>query len=124
MLHVSNINKEGSWVVKTLINDHKCLQTRNVKLCTVSWLAKDLETTIFVNPSVPLGALQDQIHRKYQIFVSRQKVFRAKAMAIKKIEGDYKAQYELLRDYCEELLKSNPGSSIKIDVESEPNPHS
>ncbi|KAK9073429.1 hypothetical protein SSX86_007753 [Deinandra increscens subsp. villosa] len=61
VLHVSNLNQEGTWVVKTFKNEHTCLHTRKVKLCTVSWLAKVVESTIVVNPSIPLKALQEQV---------------------------------------------------------------
>ncbi|XP_076900040.1 protein FAR1-RELATED SEQUENCE 6-like [Bidens hawaiensis] len=45
-------------------------------------------------------------------------------MATKKIEGDYRVQYELLRDYCAKLMRSNPRTTVKIDVEREFNPSS
>ncbi|XP_076893465.1 uncharacterized protein LOC143545454 [Bidens hawaiensis] len=36
--------------------------------------------------------------------------------AKKKVEGDYKQQYSLLRDYAAELVDKNPGSTLKIEV--------
>ncbi|KAL4587707.1 hypothetical protein LXL04_000581 [Taraxacum kok-saghyz] len=50
------------------------------------------------------------------------KIFRAKAAATKLMVGDYTKQYEILRDYCLELQATNPGTTIKIDVYSDPNP--
>ncbi|XP_022032807.1 uncharacterized protein LOC110933916 [Helianthus annuus] len=44
--------------------------------------------------------------------------------ATQRVQGHYKAQYENLRDYDEELLRSNPGSTVKIDVEPNCNPSS
>ncbi|KAD2804790.1 hypothetical protein E3N88_38167 [Mikania micrantha] len=43
-------------------------------------------------------------------------------MENKKVQGDYKAQYESLRDYCEELIRSNTGTTVKLDVETECDP--
>ncbi|XP_022023764.1 uncharacterized protein LOC110924027 [Helianthus annuus] len=51
-------------------------------------------------------------------------MFKAKGIAKQKIEGDYRAQYVILRDYSEELMKSNPGTTVTIDVEPEANPSS
>ncbi|XP_021995761.2 uncharacterized protein LOC110892939 [Helianthus annuus] len=51
-------------------------------------------------------------------------MFRARSQATKRVQGDYNVQYTMLRDYCEELLRANPGTTIKIEVEKEPNPHS
>ncbi|XP_021985267.1 uncharacterized protein LOC110881256 [Helianthus annuus] len=45
-------------------------------------------------------------------------------MAFEKLQGDYTAQYLLLRDYAQELLRTNPGSTVKLEVESEPNSNS
>jgi hypothetical protein len=123
-LHVTDNYNYGSWTVKTYINLHECLQTRTVRQCTVSWLAREVEHIVAVNPSIPLKALQEQIQQKHQIQVSIQKKFRAKSMASMKIDGNYRIQYEILRDYCDELLRSNPGSTVKIDLEREPNPTS
>ncbi|KAJ0507983.1 putative transposase, mutator type, transposase, MuDR, plant, MULE transposase [Helianthus annuus] len=124
VLHVSRKENVESWVVKTFINNHNCLHTREVRLCTLSWIAKDIEETVLINPTIPLSALQDQVQKKYQISVSKYKVFRAKSVALKKIQGDYALQYTILRDYCEELLRSNPGTTIKIEVENCCNPAS
>lgn len=110
--------------MKTFKEEHKCLQTRRVRLYTVSVIAKELESLIEANPTIPVKALQELLQRKNQVQLSYQKVFRAKAMAIEKLEGDYKAQYGLLRDYCDELLRSNPGSTVKLDVERECDPSS
>ncbi|XP_047173523.1 uncharacterized protein LOC124841314 [Vigna umbellata] len=38
-------------------------------------------------------------------------------MAFKQIEGDFKEQYIRLYDYANELLRANPGSTIKLKVE-------
>ncbi|XP_076959322.1 uncharacterized protein LOC143635351 [Bidens hawaiensis] len=90
----------------------------------MSFLARKFVPKVAVDPNITTKTLQDEVEKKYQIQVSDQKVSRAKAMATKKIEGDYRVQYELLRDYCAELMRSNPGTTVKIDVEREFNPSS
>ncbi|XP_076955553.1 uncharacterized protein LOC143630419 [Bidens hawaiensis] len=90
----------------------------------MSFLAREFVPKVAVDPNITTKTLQDEVEKKYQIQVSDQKVSRAKAMATKKIEGDYRVQYELLRDYCAELMRSNPETTVKIDVEREFNPSS
>ncbi|KAJ0744034.1 putative transposase, MuDR, plant, MULE transposase domain-containing protein [Helianthus annuus] len=124
MLYVSKVKKAGSWVVKTLNKEHVCLNTRDVRLCTVGWLSKKIQHTVKNNPGIPLKALQEDLQRKYQVEVTLHQVFRAKMKATEKVQGHYRAQYENLRNYCEELLRSNPGSTVKIDVEPCGNPSS
>ncbi|XP_035845310.1 uncharacterized protein LOC110933462 [Helianthus annuus] len=117
MLYVSKVKKAGSWVVKTLNKEHVCLNTRDVRLCTVAWLSKKIQHTVKNNPGIPLKALQEDLQRKYQVEVTLHQVFRAMMKATEKVQGHYGAQYENLRNYCEELLRTNLGSTVKIDVE-------
>nr|KAJ0217985.1 hypothetical protein LSAT_V11C300103090 [Lactuca sativa] len=49
------------------------------------------------------------------------KVFSAKTQALNQVRGDYTRQYTTLRDYVQELHTRNPGTTVKIEVESEPN---
>nr|GEY01434.1 hypothetical protein [Tanacetum cinerariifolium] len=73
------------------------------------------------NPDVPVKALQDELQKKYELGVSRQKDFRAKSDALNQVEGDYSQQYTMLRDYCLELRRANPVTTIKIEVERNSN---
>ncbi|XP_076945902.1 uncharacterized protein LOC143617133 [Bidens hawaiensis] len=45
-------------------------------------------------------------------------------MARQKIDGNFTTQYALLRDYCKELVRANPRTSMEIEVEKEFNPSS
>ncbi|GKC61591.1 hypothetical protein Tco_1089189 [Tanacetum coccineum] len=38
--------------------------------------------------------------------------------------GSFREQYSLLREYAKELINQNPGTTIRIDVQQEPNPES
>ncbi|KAI3700771.1 hypothetical protein L2E82_45409 [Cichorium intybus] len=76
------------------------------------------------NPEIPVRALQDQLQKKYEVALSIDKVFRAKAAATKIVVGDYTKQYAILRDYILELQATNPETTARVDVYSEPNPSS
>ena len=54
--------------------------------------------------------------------MSHMKAFRAKTMALNVIRGNYAEQYNHLRDYALELQRTNPGTTIKLDVEFEADP--
>jgi len=84
------------------------------------WLVNQVAS----NPKVTIKSIQDELARKYQLRVTRMKAFRAKLKAEKQIKGDYREQYAKLRDYGLELQRANPGTTVKISVESEPNPDS
>ncbi|XP_076946441.1 uncharacterized protein LOC143617935 [Bidens hawaiensis] len=60
------------------------------------------------DPNISLKAVQGQFRRKYGVSVHKMKAYRAKMKAKKKVEGDYKEQYSLLREYAAELVDKNP----------------
>nr|KAJ0219418.1 hypothetical protein LSAT_V11C300120670 [Lactuca sativa] len=115
--------RDIKWMVKSYNKEHQCLQTRNVKAFTYKFLAKQIATKVESNPTIPIHALQEQLQRDYQVGLSKMKVFRARTKALNQVRGDYVGQYALLRDYVLELQKHNPDTTVKIDVESEPNPN-
>ena len=121
ILHCSKPRNEETWRVKKFIDEHHCLQTRDVKKCTATFLSKEIEHSIKPNPKIPLAALKDQLQKKYELGVSRQKVFRAKQMAQERVIGDYTKQYANLKQYVLEFKEKNPDTTIKIEVERNSN---
>ncbi|XP_052621580.1 uncharacterized protein LOC111904117 [Lactuca sativa] len=118
------LNPESNWFIRTLNQTHTCLQTRKPRACTASLISKKIFDQVEANPDIPLRAIQDHFQKTYQVGVSMDKVFKAKDKARKHITGDYTKQHELLRDYVLELQATNPDTTVKIDVCSEPNPDS
>ncbi|XP_022041036.1 uncharacterized protein LOC110943606 [Helianthus annuus] len=74
------------------------------------------------NPDIPVRVVQEQFQRKYSVGISRMKAYRAKVIAKKNVEGDHVTQYSLLRDYANELINKNPGTTVKIELELGKNP--
>ncbi|GJU78506.1 mutator type transposase [Tanacetum coccineum] len=72
-------------IVEYFKDTHTFLQSMNVRKCTALFLSREIKETIKPNPKIPLDALRDQLQKKYDIGVSKQKVFRAKQMTQKKI---------------------------------------
>ncbi|WJX95630.1 hypothetical protein P8452_76924 [Trifolium repens] len=46
------------------------------------------------------------------------KAYRAKRAAIDMVDGSFKAQFLRLHDYCNEVIKSNPFSTVKLTVQN------
>ncbi|GKC96760.1 hypothetical protein Tco_1162202 [Tanacetum coccineum] len=82
---MSKLPNEDTWEVKTLEDTHKCLQSRIVNKCTTTFLSMEVEESIKPNPKIPLNALKDQLQKKFEVGVSKQKVFRAKKMAYERV---------------------------------------
>ncbi|GKA34574.1 mutator type transposase [Tanacetum coccineum] len=116
-LQITKVKNSETWEVRTYSDEHKCLQSRQIHACTSKFLSKGIVDQIEKNPDVPIRALQAELQQKYELGVSRQKAFRAKAAALNQVKGDYSQQYTMLRDYCLELRRANPDTTIKIEVE-------
>ncbi|GKB46913.1 mutator type transposase [Tanacetum coccineum] len=114
---ISKVKNTKTWEVKTYTDEHKCLQSREIHACTSKFLSKGIVEQIEKNPDIPIRALQDELQKKYELGVSRMKAFKAKSAALNQVKGDYSQQYTMLRDYCLELRRANPDTTIKIEVE-------
>nr|GEZ23714.1 transposase, mutator type [Tanacetum cinerariifolium] len=62
--------------------------------------------------------------KQFEVGVSKMKAFRIKRIAYDIITGIYREQYSLLREYAQELINQNPSTTVRIDVQQEPNPES
>ncbi|KAJ9568363.1 hypothetical protein OSB04_004329 [Centaurea solstitialis] len=122
LLHISKGKNDSTWMVKTFVESHKCLQSMKVKACTASFLSKEIVDLITHNPEIPIKALQVEMQRTYGQKMSHMKAFRAKTMALNVIRGNYAEQYNHLGDYALELQRTNPRTTVKLDVECAADP--
>ncbi|KAL7584085.1 hypothetical protein Lser_V15G44829 [Lactuca serriola] len=116
MLHASRSSDASSWYIKTYEDKHTCMNTRKVRAATTKFMSKQIMDQVESNPTIPVKALQEQLQKKYGVGFSIHKVFRAKADAKKIVVGDYKKQYEVLRDYILELQSTNPDTTVKLEL--------
>jgi hypothetical protein len=66
------------------------------------------------NPNIRVQDIQDKAQKKWNITIHRCLAGRARQKARDILDGSFREQYTRLYDYCHELLKRNPGSTIKI----------
>ncbi|XP_014511703.1 uncharacterized protein LOC106770406 [Vigna radiata var. radiata] len=111
------MSTQRTWQLRKIVDMHTCTREFKIGLVTSKWLSGRLEKSMKTNPDMKMTNLHNKFCKKYNIGVSRARTSRAKAMATTNIEGSYKQQYERLYDYAEELLRANPGSTVKINVE-------
>ncbi|KAL4582907.1 hypothetical protein LXL04_007468 [Taraxacum kok-saghyz] len=121
VIQASRSTTEENWYIKTYVQKHTCLHTRKIRSVTASFLSKQIMDQVETNLTVPVRSLQSQLQKKYHVGFSIHKIFRVKCQAKKIVEGDYTKQYEVLRDYILELQSTNPDTTVKLDLVSEPN---
>nr|GEV15013.1 hypothetical protein [Tanacetum cinerariifolium] len=110
--------------VRTLIEDHSYIQSREIKACTSRFLSYHIIKTLATNPEIPVKVIQDQMQKQFDVGVSKMKAFRANRIATDKMTGNFRKQYSLLKEYAQKLINQNPGITVRIDVQQEPNPDS
>ncbi|GJR03666.1 hypothetical protein Tco_0526650 [Tanacetum coccineum] len=118
------VQGKGIWEVRILIEDHSCLQSREIKACTSRFHSDHVMKTLATIPDIPVRVVQDQMNKQFDVEVSKMQDFRAKRIATDKMTSSFREHYSLLREYAQELIKKNPGMTVRIDVQQEPNPDS
>ncbi|XP_071733714.1 uncharacterized protein [Rutidosis leptorrhynchoides] len=106
-----------TWVVKTYRDEHDCLESRVIRQCTSKLLSKHLLDQLQTNPDIPVKAVKAQLEKNLEVKLHPHKAFRALQKARQLIKGNYIDQYGELRDYILELRRSNPSSTVKLEVE-------
>ncbi|WVY90437.1 hypothetical protein V8G54_035951 [Vigna mungo] len=108
----------NAWQLRKVLDTHSCSRDFNVKLMTSKWLSQRMEKFVRENPTMKVMDIRDKVTRKWNVGISRNMAFRARAMAKDNIEGSFIEQYRRLHDYGHELLKTNPGTTVQIKVEN------
>jgi len=93
---------------------HQCHTTGKNRQAKPNLIARKLIPILRHTPGMRIKALQTECKTRWGLMLSRFQVYRAKTKALEMIEGSMVEQYKHLRSYGEELLRSNPGSTVLI----------
>nr|XP_043630529.1 uncharacterized protein LOC122601860 [Erigeron canadensis] len=112
---------ECSFQIKTLIDEHRCY--RNFEACSAvnyRFVADKFANRIRQNPNIKLKEIQEAFMKKFKCSISANQAIRARLHAKYEYEESVKKHYEKLRDYGAEMIKRNPGSTVKLNVSRNP----
>ncbi|WVZ06211.1 hypothetical protein V8G54_019557 [Vigna mungo] len=70
------------------------------------------------NPNMKVMDIRDKVTRKWNVGISRNMAFRTRVIAKDNVEGSFKEQFRRIYHYGHELLRTHPGSTVKIKVEN------
>ncbi|RYR16534.1 hypothetical protein Ahy_B04g073574 [Arachis hypogaea] len=116
--------RSGCWQIKTFKDDQTCERTFKNRCATRSWVTDILVKKVRKLPTFRHCEIFNYFKVKTGIQFSRTTITKVLGDARKIVSGDEAAEYAKLRDYAEELLRSNPGSTIKLGVSPMPNENS
>ena len=106
-----------TWQLQKVINTHNCSREFGIHLMNSKWLSKSIDNSLRENPNLKLVDICNKTVRKWNTKVTVYMAHRAKVLAAKEVEGSFRDQYKRICDYAYELIRSNPGSTVKIKVE-------
>ncbi|KAK2357350.1 hypothetical protein QL285_094629 [Trifolium repens] len=114
---LSKVPGEDTWQLRTLNDEHKCMPEYRVQRLNADWLGRKLVTSVRENPNIKVTDICSKAHEKWRAGVSRLKAYRARKKAIDLVDESFKEQYKRLYDYGHEIIRSNPNSTLKIQVQ-------
>ncbi|GKA19479.1 hypothetical protein Tco_0699394 [Tanacetum coccineum] len=115
--------QDGScFQIKTLIPEHCCSRNFDLgSLVTYKWIAKQFAFKIIKDPTISYRSIQELTKKKFLINVSISQCKRAKQRALFDHEGGLIEHYSRLWDYRQQLLDTNPGSTVHLQIEEKEN---
>ncbi|KAL4288257.1 hypothetical protein AHAS_Ahas19G0268100 [Arachis hypogaea] len=105
-----------SYQIKTYISEHTCAREFDSNIASQKWVAKKLEKRLRTQPHMTLNKAYEHIKIDYNVIINGKMVYRVLKEAREHLIGNERAQYNKLREYLAELLRSNPGSHTILDV--------
>ncbi|KAH7845309.1 hypothetical protein Vadar_000555 [Vaccinium darrowii] len=115
-LYVAKVMTESTYQVRTYRGIHNCGKTYSNRNVTSTIIAKKFMDELRINPHMPIAAFKERVRKDLKVDVSRNQLYKAKRKVGKLIYGTDIEQYGRLWDYCEELRRSNPGSTVVLDA--------
>ncbi|KAF7120191.1 hypothetical protein RHSIM_Rhsim13G0125100 [Rhododendron simsii] len=107
---------EESYQVRTFKNKHKCGVSYTNRNINSAMIAKKYMLDLRSNPSMPITSFKETVRKELKVDVSKSQLYGARRKAALLIYGNDIAQYGMLCDFCEELRRSNPGSTVVMDA--------
>ncbi|KAK8639495.1 hypothetical protein V6N13_137871 [Hibiscus sabdariffa] len=106
----------GTWQIKSLVVEHRCLKEYKNPNITSKFMAKQYLDAFNIDPNYSAKSLKQAVFRDYSIYLHLSKCCRAKNLALERLHGNVKEQYRKLYDYLAELRSSNPGTTTILQL--------
>ena len=103
-----------SCTIKTLFPEHNCTKPYTNKLASVKYLSKVYGDRIRKNPQWKVKEMAETIKKELEIEVPRIKILRVRKIALEGVAEALKEHYSRLRDFANEILKSNRNNTVQI----------
>nr|XP_016469020.1 PREDICTED: uncharacterized protein LOC107791451 [Nicotiana tabacum] len=119
----SKMHRDTNFQIKTYNSEHTCfcwnVKNKNV---TSSWIAKKYMDKKS-NRDWKTSKFRDEVSRALGVDVSLCQARKAKKKAISLIDGNLNDQFNMLWNYINEIVRSNPGTSVYMELKPNETPN-
>ncbi|KAK9217348.1 hypothetical protein WN943_005975 [Citrus x changshan-huyou] len=115
-LHASMTRFGDIFMVRSYYNVHTCQRLWKSPECTAQFIASQFQDIILANPETNVSFIQSELDRMYGCKVDKQKVYRAKKIALQSGGADYESSYKLIRSYTLMVLNRMPNALAIVHV--------
>ncbi|XP_016172476.1 uncharacterized protein LOC107614863 [Arachis ipaensis] len=119
-VYAAKVRGEKTWQLRSMNLTHTCTQAHRVGILHPKWLGKAFKKKVESNPKVKIKELVSKAQKKWNLTVTNSLATKTKQIALDQIQGTFREQYKRIYDYGQELMRANPGSSVRIQVQRSP----
>ncbi|KAK8972240.1 hypothetical protein V6N11_028946 [Hibiscus sabdariffa] len=116
-LYASHDKRFDCYVLKTYNPMHKCYRSNKNTMLSCKMIKKKFRDRILMEPKMKISTPQEMCKSELEVYATYNMCQRAKSDVLKEKQGSYVEEFASLWGYAAELLHSNPGSTITIQVD-------
>ncbi|KAK8614785.1 hypothetical protein V6N13_068576 [Hibiscus sabdariffa] len=117
LIFASHDSRYGCYVLKTYNPIHKCYRSNKNTLISCKMIEKKFKDMIVSNPKLKVSTLQEICQSELGAYATYNMCQRARKNVLKEKNGSYVEEFASLWGYAAELIASNPGSTVTIQVD-------
>ncbi|KAL7605835.1 hypothetical protein Lser_V15G17660 [Lactuca serriola] len=115
------MKNERSFQIKSLIDRHNCARVFKFgSIVSYKWIGTHFMNDILQKPKMSIRKLKAKVSKRFNLIASVGQCRNARKYAFQQIEGTLIEHYAKTWNYGEELKRTNPGSTVKMEVDVMP----
>ncbi|XP_025670684.1 uncharacterized protein [Arachis hypogaea] len=116
LVHLSYNKTLQCYQIKTYQPEHSCARDLGSNAADQHWISRKIVKRMATHPHMTTREATEFLREDFSLAPHPKMVYRAVVEARDKIMENEKEQYNRTRDYCEQILSSNPGSTARLEL--------
>ncbi|KAL6562868.1 hypothetical protein OROHE_005455 [Orobanche hederae] len=105
---------DDTFIIKTIYDKHTCPRLNKVVHANSRFLAEKYMEELKINPKWPVNAMMLRLEKENKVSFNKSQLYRCKKKVANLGNDDGGEQYSTLWRYAEEILHTNPGTTLRI----------